>query len=239
MINNILFKFLVLCHRLIKGLANRVLDKESIRPREFSNNMLSKYAGYFTGDVINVSGWKDGDGEGGYYREYFKKASGYTVSNIRGQGKGLGSVTDGYQEIELDLEKELDPGLKDRFDVVFNHTTLEHVYDFKTAFSNLCMMTRDIVILTVPVMQQIHHTEDFGDWWRPTTMTIARMLKENGLVPLVLTCNDQPFAPIYCFVVASKQSKQYLGKIEKEMNFQMGSYNYGSSLKVEHIENLL
>ena len=33
--------------------------------------------------MINVSGWKDEDGEGGNYKSYFIKANNYTVSNIK------------------------------------------------------------------------------------------------------------------------------------------------------------
>ena len=65
--------------------------------------MLHLYAPFFNGDVINVSGWKDEDGEGGNYKSYFIKANNYTVSNIKGHKKGLGSVGLQYREIELDL----------------------------------------------------------------------------------------------------------------------------------------
>ena len=235
---NFLFHTMIFCHRLVKGVANRILDKNRIRPRNFSNAMLSKYAHFFSGDVINVSGWKDGDGEGGYYRNYFKNSSSYTISNVRGQGKGLGSASD-YNEIEIDLLGDLDAKLRGRFNVVFNHTTLEHIYDFKKAFSNLCELSSDIVIIVVPVMQQIHHTADFGDYWRPTTMTIAKMFIENGLEPLVISCNDQPFAPIYCFTIASRKPGEYLKYFDKHIDFEMGRYNYGSSLMNECVQNLI
>ncbi len=236
--NNILFKIMILAHRLVKGLANRILDKRKIRPREFSNQMLKLYAPYLVGKVINVSGWRDEDGEGGHYRDYFKGRESYTVSNVKGQGKGLGSIGTDYEEIELDLVNELPKKLESAYDVVFNHTTLEHIYDFKKAFDNICKLSKDIVIIVVPVMQQIHHTEDFGDYWRPTTMTIAKMFMMNGIEPLVIKCNDQPFAPIYCFALASRNPLKYKDKITKEIDFQMGAYNYGSSLQAEHITAL-
>ena len=235
---NILFKILVLAHRIVKGVANRVLDKRRIRPRNFSNEMLRRYAPAFGGDIINVSGWKDEDSQGGHYRDYFTAATSYAVSNVGGQSKGFGSAT-GYEEIELDLLNNLSNGVKGGFDVVFNHTTLEHIYDFCKAFKSLCELSKDVVIVVVPVMQQIHHTEDFGDYWRPTTMTIAKMFMENGLEPLVIKCNDQPFAPIYCFAIASRDPDKYRGKFAKEINFQMGSYNYGSSLNKKHMNKLL
>jgi hypothetical protein len=234
-----LFRIFVLAHRLVRGVANRLLDKKYIRPRNFSNEMLRVYAPYFGGKVLNVSGWKDEDGEGGRYKSYFKKATSYFLSNIEGHKKGLGASGGEYQEIELDLLKEIPDNLKNSFDTVFNHTTLEHVYDFVPAFRRVCELSKDVVIIVVPVMQQIHNSEDFGDYWRPTTMAIAKLFKENGLEPLVMKCNDQPFAPIYCFAIASRNMAQYKDKLEKNIDFQMGAYNYGSSLKVEHLLNLI
>jgi len=238
--NKTLFTLLVFCHRLVKGVANRVLDKSFIRPRNFSNAMLRKYAPYFSGSAINVSGWRDEDGEGGHYMDYFKNSSSYTVSNVGGQGKGLGSAAQaGYSEIEVDLLVDPPADLSGKFDLVFNHTTLEHIYEFKKAFSTLCQLSRDAVVIVVPVMQQIHHTADFGDYWRPTTMLLAKLFKENGLEPLVLKCNDQPFAPIYCFAIASRHPGRYADKFPKLLDFQMGAYNYGSSLQAEHIPGIL
>lgn len=231
-----LFKILVIMHRVVKGIANRVLPKDVIRPRNFSNRLLRKYAHEFGGSVINVSGWQDGDGQDGKYRDYFTTATSYAISNVGGQGKGFGSAQ-GYDEIELDLLKDLPDELTGKYDVVFNHTTLEHIYEFKKAFKTLCGLSKDVVILVVPVMQQIHHTSDFGDYWRPTTMTIAKMFRENGLEPLVLKCNEQPFAPIYCFAIASKHPGKC--KIERDIDFQMGAYNYGSSLKKDFVKNFL
>lgn len=237
---NLLFTIFIILHRLIKGAANRLLDKDKIRPRNFSNRMLKKYAPYVLGSVINVSGWKDEDGQNGHYKDYFINASNYTVSNVGGQGKGFGSASAaGYMEIELNLLDEMPESLKGTFDAVFNHTTLEHIYDFHKAFNTLCSLSNDLVIVVVPVMQQIHHTADFGDYWRPTTMTLAKMFIDNGLTPLVLKCNEQPFAPIYCFAMASRKPENYRSKFEENIDFQMGAHNYGSSLNVEALKTLL
>ena len=235
----VLFKIMILAHRLVKGVANRVLDKSYIRPRNFSNMMLHQYTSYFTGRIINVSSWKDEDGEGSHYRSYFNNVAKYTISNIGGHRKGLGSVQKGYEEIELDLLQKIPAHLKGSFDVVFNHTTLEHIYDFQQAFRHLCELSKDVVIIVVPVMQQVHNSEDFGDYWRPTTMTVAKVFKENGFEPLVIKCNDQPFAPIYCFAIASKNPDKYKDKFKKDINFEMGQHNYGSSLEPEYIGKML
>ncbi len=235
--HNLLFKILVAAHRFVRGVGNRVLDKNRIRPRNFSNVELRRYAPQFRGSVINVSGWKDEDGQGGRYREYFTKATEYAVSNVGGQGKGFGSAG-GYRELEIDLLKEPPAELKGAFDVVFNHTTLEHIYDFKEAFRRLCELSRDAVIIVVPVLQQIHHTADFGDYWRPTTMTLARLFMDNGLEPVVLMCNDQPFAPVYCFAIGVRDKHKH-PEVETRIEFEMGAYNWGSSLKERELRALL
>lgn len=235
---SLLFRTFILANRVVRGLANRTLDPKEIHPRPFSNAALRKYASLFSGDVVNVSGWKDEDEEGSRYKDYFTKAASYTVTNVGGQKKGLGSAG-GYREIELDLTAELPVSLHGAFDVVFNHTTLEHIYDFKKAFSNLCAMSRDAVVLVVPVMQQIHHSDDFGDYWRPTTMGIGKLFHDSGFHLRVLKCNDQPFAPIYCFAIAVREPGKYAQTIPREIDYEMGSFNYGSSLQAQHIPGLI
>lgn len=233
------FRTMVFVHRLVRGIANRVVDRSEILPRPFSNAMLRRFAPMLSGDVLNVSGWRDEDGEGGCYFSYFQGARSYAVSNVAGQEKGLGASAAGYAEVSLDLSAPLQAQLVRAFDVVFNHTTLEHIYDFRRAFQNICEMSRDAVILVVPVMQQIHHSADFGDYWRPTTLTIDKMFRDNGFTPLILKCNDQPFAPIYCFAIAVRDPSKYADRINRELDYEMGSFNYGSSLRPEHIRGLI
>ena len=59
-------------------------------------------------------------------------------------------------QYNLDLEKKLDKSLINKFDVVFNHTTLEHIYDVELAIKNLSLMTKDIVIVVVSFIQEQH-----------------------------------------------------------------------------------
>lgn len=234
-----LLKLMLLANKLVKTIAVRVLERSDIQPRHFSNKMLRKYAPGLKGRVINISGWKDEDGDGGHYRDYFSNVSDYSISNIKGQLKGLGSAGDSYEEIELDLLAEIPEELNQAYDVVYNHTTLEHVFDFQAAFRHLCELSSDIVIIVVPVMQQIHQTGDFGDYWRPTTMTIARLFMENGFEPLVVKCNDQPFAPVYCFAIGTRKPEKHSTSIPKDIDYQMGRYNYGATLQKEGVETVL
>lgn len=233
-------KTLFFIHKCVRAISLRVLNRSLIDPRIFSNTMLRRYATIFTGRMVNVSGWDDRDKEGGYYKNYFKNASEYVITNVANTDKGLGSVTNSdTKEIELDLNKPIPSFLQRSFDVVLNHTTLEHVPDLKFSFNCLCELSRDVVILVVPVLQNIHITSTFGDYCRPTTLGVAKLFKDNGFELMVLETNDQPFSPIYCFAIGVRDSQKYKNKIEKNINFQMGRYLYGNGLKEKDLSTLL
>lgn len=178
-------------------------------PRLWSNRELEKVAPLFTGDVINVSGWRDENKEGGHYRDYFTGANHYTVSNHGG--------TRGWSEDQaylIDLEAPLAEELQEHFDVVFNHTTLEHVFDVFKAFENLCALSRDVVILVVPFVQEVHVTSDFSDYWRFTHHSLQRLFERNGMTVLRLISTPYPHSSIYHFCVASRHPDRWSGLIE-------------------------
>ena len=176
-----------------------LIDRVHRLPRLWSNQELAKYAGLFHGDVVNVSGWKDVDKEGRHYRDYFHNADSYTITNFKAEARGFQGLDD---EIFLDLEQPLTDDLKQRFDVVFNHTTLEHIYDFRTAFANLCAMSRDVVILVVPFLQQFH--SDYGDFWRFSPLALKKMFEERELTLLYLSFNSDKRSSVYIFAIAAK-----------------------------------
>jgi len=62
-------------------------------------------------------------------------------------------------QLFLNLEDPLPSDLKEKFDVVLNHTTLEHVLDLNTAIDNLCELTRDLLVVIVPFIQVQHWTK--------------------------------------------------------------------------------
>ncbi len=168
-------------------------------PRIWSNQELIKFAHLFRGDIVNVSGWKDIDKEGRHYRDYFINADSYSITNYKSEIYGF----QGYKnEIFLDLEDLLPPKLLHRYDVVFNHTTLEHIFNVQNAFSNLCKMSKDVVIIVVPFLQPYH--TDYGDYWRFTPSCISRLFNENGYQVLYLSFNDHPRCSVYIFTIASK-----------------------------------
>lgn len=149
------------------------------RARAWSNRELKKIAPYFTGDVINVSGWADEDKAGGTYREYFINARSYRISNQEGgaqQGKKL-RLED---SIAIDLEHPISPEHLQAYDCVFVHTVLEHVFNLFQAVENLCQMSRDAIICVVPFIQVIHRSPEYSDYWRFTPYALERMFLQHG-----------------------------------------------------------
>ena len=181
------------------------LDRRFRKPRIWSNRELEKFSPLFEGKVINVSAWRDEDKEGSFYERYFSSAESYVKSNYNG-ARGL---TDGDPEsIEVDLVQPIDPKLISRFDVVFNHTTLEHVFDFRTAFGNLCRLSKDIVILVVPFIQEQHG--GYGDYWRFTPTGIKKLFAEEGFTTVYLSFNDVRKQSIYVFAIGSRRPENWM-----------------------------
>lgn len=183
----------------------RRVEKDQVRPREWSNAELERIAPFCAGSVVNVSGWRDEDQRGRLYKSYFAKADNYIVSNF------VGARADSeVPSIELDLTKDLPEELAGRFDVVFNHTTLEHVYEVQKAFSNLCNLSKDTVILVTPFIQQVHFSAgSYGDYWRFTPMCLRKMFADNGLSVVYQSSNDNEWYISYVFTVATKQPERW------------------------------
>lgn len=199
------------------------------RPRLWSNRELRKIAHLFQGWVVNVSAWKDldksvssyrdyilGDYDGGIpYRSYFINADKYTITNYP-EDKKRGSLdlrrTDWIydSEIALDLEENLPDELVGKFDVVFCHTTLEHVFNLFKACENLCLMSKDIVIIVVPFIQIVHdYGGDYRDYWRFTPFGLDRLFEENGFTVLYRSSSNLFQSSIYYFYVASREPEKW------------------------------
>lgn len=188
------------------GRAMRRARRDWVRPREWSNAELRKVAPLFDGAVVNVSGWRDEDKVGGHYRQYFPHAASYVVSNFAGS-RGM---VDGSGDLFLDLEGDLPAELAGRFQVAFNHTTLEHVFRIERAVSNICALSNDAVILVTPFLQAVHYEKgSYGDYWRPTPMCLTRMLEEQGFTTVYQSTNDNPWHIVYVFTVAVRDPGRY------------------------------
>ena len=170
------------------------------KPRIWSNEVLKSFSEVFKGEVINVSGWRDEDKEGNFYRDYFSNSSSYKVSNYGDSYRGI--LREG--DIEIDLEAELPKNLENSADVVFNHTTLEHVFDIFQAVKNLSKITKDVLILVVPSVQEEHFSDAYGDYWRFNVGGITKLLEKNKLKVVYFTSNNHTNTSIYHFIVASK-----------------------------------
>jgi hypothetical protein len=193
------------------NLSFRTLERTYRLPRLWSNHVLREIAHSFTGEIINVSGWNDADKEGGCYSDYFMNASSYYLSNHTGE-RGLSDSSE-RTDFMIDLSTPVPGDLKDRFDVVFNHTTLEHIYEIRTAFRNLCLMSRDIVIIIVPFAQEMHSTDSFGDYWRFTPMSLRRLFNENNYSVVFEAISPFKNAGIYLFFAGSRSPQKWKDKM--------------------------
>lgn len=183
-------------------------------PRVWSNRELRKFGHLFSGDIVNVSAWRDEDKEGRLYAEYFPAKNSYALTNFDPDKRGFQGLPG---EIFLDLQEELPHDLRGNYDVVFNHTTLEHVYDFRTAFSNICAMSRDVVILVVPFVQQMHG--QYGDYWRFSPQAIERMFMDENMALAYLSFNNQKHTSVYIFAIAVKHPERWKGHFPFSVDF--------------------
>lgn len=185
----------------------------SLLARRWSNRELKKFASWFSGAIVNVSAWKDEDKEGAHYADYFTQKTSYAITNYKAEARGLQGTDN---EIFLDLERPIDPALAGKFEVVFNHTVLEHVYEFQAAFTNLCALSNDLVIVVVPWLQPYH--SDYGDYWRFSPLAVKKMFEANQLAPLYISFNEDAFASVYVFAIGSKQPERWRAKFPEPID---------------------
>jgi len=184
------------------------MSRRSRLVRVWSNDEIRRIAPLITGAVVNVSAWRDEDKEGGHYRDYFERASSYQCTNKGGhRGEALPN------DFVLDLEAPLPSELHQRFDLVLNHTTLEHVYDARTAFATLCALSRNALLVVVPFSQAEHGSTDFGDYWRFTAQGLETLCQENGLE--VVHVAESPFrrSAIYLVLFASRHGDAWRAQL--------------------------
>lgn len=190
---------------------NTPVDRRFRLARQWSNRELNKIAHLFYGDVVNVSAGENIDKEGRTYDSYFVNARTFYLTNYApGTFRGFQGRENEYL---VDLTKELPAELERRFDVAFNHTVLEHIFDVRTAFRNLCNLSRDVVIVVVPFAQQQHDTQGYQDYWRFAPNSLRQLFRENGFEVIYESCNHDADAAVYLFFVASRQAGKWQGLI--------------------------
>lgn len=180
------------------------------KARIWSNECLRKYADNFGGDICNVSGANDDDKEGHKYHDYFKNATSYTITNYSGHRGYTGK----NGEIFLDLEGNLPSELEKSFDVIFNHTVLEHIYNIERAFSNISAMAKDAVIIVVPWMQEVHISDSYKDYWRFSPYAMEALFIKNGFRMIVCDYNNNFDTAVYLFCIGIRNEQ-----LEKYPNF--------------------
>lgn len=185
-----------------------ITDRKFRLPRNWSNREIERFASLFPGKVVNVSAWKDEDKQGRHYRDYFTAASSYHITNFVAEARGIQGAEG---EIFLDLASPLPADLDQAFDCVFNHTTLEHIYEVHTAFSNLCRMSRDAVMIVVPFLQEMH--AGYGDFWRFTPTCLQRMFEQNGFTSIYTSYNNHFMASVYVFMIAVRDPDRWRDRI--------------------------
>lgn len=197
-----------------------VIDRKFRKARLWSNRELLKFAHLFSGDIINVSGWKDIDKNGRRYKDYFRNASNYFVSNYKSEASGFQGNLE--NEFFLDLTKKLPKKYNHKYDVVYNNTVLEHIFEVDIAFKNLCDMSKDIVIIVVPFLQEQH--ADYGDYWRFTPLAVEKLFKKNNMDLIYLNFNDNSNESIYIFAIGTKKKSKWKHKINcKKKNKMIGT----------------
>jgi hypothetical protein len=213
------------------------------KPRLRTNLILKRFAHYFRGSIVNVSASSDSDKNcslveyyfGNYdagtrYETYFTNASSYCLTNYPKDETEF--FHDRGETIRLDLEADLADEFKQKFDVVFNHTVLEHIFDIFTAFKNLCLMSSDIVILIVPQSQQIHDYErGYADYWRFTPFSIDKLFASNDFTVLYRETTYGFSESQYLFYVASRKPENWKNKFPQVVSTKqyMTRRNNGSS----------
>lgn len=171
--------------------------------RRWSNQELARFAPLFDSPVVNVSAWEDSDKEGRTYKSYFPNAE-YWISNY---GTSQGAMQGRSDEFYLDLQTALPAEQCRRFATVLNHTTLEHVWDFRTAFANLCALSRDAVIIVVPWLQPQH--SDYGDYWRFSPQAVVRLFEEQSMHVVHLDWNRGAGESVYVLAIAVRDPERW------------------------------
>lgn len=177
---------------------------------------------------MNVSAWDDRDKEGGHYKDYFVSLSSYYYTNYTGY-RGFQGMENEYL---LDLTSDVPESLKRKFDAVFNHTTLEHIFDIRRAFANLCELTKDIVIIIVPFAQIQHESDPYSDYWRFTPTCLHQLFKESGLSVVYEAESPHRNSAIYLLFVASRNPNRWRNQLPAYRPIKEAGSWMGDNLRV-------
>lgn len=196
------------CNQLLEFISGFLLTSHpNWNPRIWSNNELAAIAKNFEGNVVNVSAAEDSDKNGEKYKDYFVNAKSYAITNL-GSGEEGGGIS--REELMLDLSIPYD-GRYGKFDIVFNHTVIEHLPSFETSINNLCSLSNDCVVTVVPFIQMFHgRLGSYTDFWRFTPKLLIDEFHKRGFYTLYIAWNEHhPLSHVYVFHVATRNPQKY------------------------------
>lgn len=204
-------------------------------PRLWSNKELRKVLQHLPRSrrVINVSGWRDRDKEGGFYRDYFAPEERYDISNYEADEARGGS----QGTIALDLMGPLPANLRGSYDVAFSHTVLEHVVDPLFAFKQIADLSSDLVITVVPFKQKLHFEPgQYGDYFRMTPFSMRHFHEAAGLTVLYESFTPTPALDVYLFYVGSRTPERHAAfprnvPAIESLNYAVGSFRASDLLR--------
>lgn len=193
----------------------RLLKEPSAR--EWSNGEIKKIAPLFHGKILNLSGGTDSDKCNSFYKKYFSNATQYDVSNYM-------QISEGFKNgiFHLDIEKKIKRKLVKRYDLVFSHTVLEHVFQIQDAIKNICLISSDYVLTVVPFLQSYHHEPWYNDYWRFTPQALEKLFLKEGFRTIYYNWNEAKIGNIYICHLCAKEDNQNIEKKIKKLNHLFG-----------------
>ena len=118
---------------------------------------------------------------------------------------------------------------------------VEHVFDVSKAFENMCLLSKNFVILIVPQFQMIHdYHRGYKDYWRFTPFVIDELFKRNNYTVLFRETTYGFSESNYLFYIATKRNAENYKKyfpLLKPVEDYLNQNNDGS--KLTNYSNLL
>ena len=76
-------------------------------------------------------------------------------------------------------------------------------------------MSKDIVIVVVPFLQEQH--AEYGDYWRFTPLTLKKLFEQNSKELIYINYNDVPKQSIYILAIGSSRKNKWESIINKKI----------------------
>lgn len=167
-----------------------------------SNKLIKYIASGITGRVFSIGSGTDEDGEGSFYRNYFKNCTEYFTSEISPRSDC---------DITIDVHdlSKIDNGY---FDCVFCSGVLEHVVEPDRALEEMSRILKSdgTLLLGVPFKQGLHLEPT--DYWRFTKYGIEYLLQKKGYIIERIEGieADDPLFPVAYWISARSTNVSFL-----------------------------